>query len=170
MKFLCIFFTLFALSGVASAQQQHYVAFCSTTNGTAGHAFVAIGYEDTDLGMTVYDGSWGKYPEPDASAWEKVYSKFGPVPGEIRDDALEQVNHRFVVEANSEEYQMVAALIQEQQAYPNDFSLTEGDCVGFVIQAAKIFEKRIRIPKRNLTAITPNRYIERLILLNRTEE
>lgn len=159
---------LLALCAATSvgAQHQHYVAFCSNDEGAAGHAFIAIGYEDPELGMTVYDGSWGKYPAPVVSDFETVTSIFGSVPGAIIDDALTKINNVFVVKATPKEYRKVKALIDAERSRPKDYSLTNNDCLSFSIRAARVFRRRIKLPARAWRYNFPDRYIRKLIDLN----
>ena len=158
-----LIFTLLLLAAglVLSAQNQHYVAFCATEDGSFGHAFVSIGYEDPERAMTVFDGSWGKHPAVSVG----LKDIFTYVGGDIVNDAMEAVDHIYVVKATPSEYRRVKALIKKQRAYPDEYNLLAANCVNFIMSVAEIFEKRIDTPTR-LYSLSPSKYINRLIDLN----
>ncbi len=157
LKILLTSFFCILLSTIGTdvlAQNKYYLVFLATSEGNVGHAFVSFGYEDMDQQMSVTDGSWGLYPKKDGD----MKSVIGQVPGEIKDDFLNNAEVKLIKSVTKQQYE---AALEVLKAWKNkDYELLKSDCVSFVIEVANTIG--LNIPERSGLDNFPWRYVEKL--------
>ncbi|GAA0871835.1 hypothetical protein GCM10009117_09810 [Gangjinia marincola] len=140
------------------AQDKKFIAFCADSSGI-GHAFISLGYEDSQRLMTVNEGSWGLYPKESLSGGKSLI--MGEVPGKIVDDFLRTTDLILVVTVTDEEYNDATSKLNEWRT--RNYELLESDCLTFLIDVANILSSKLDIPKRKGFENHPAKFLEKLI-------
>lgn len=140
------------------SQNKKFVAFCADSNGI-GHAFISLGYEDSEKLMTVNDGAWGLYPKESLNGVKSLV--IGQVPGKIVDDYLRDTDLILVITVNDEEYEKVISKLNLWST--KNYELLKSDCLSFLIDVANIFSYKLNIPRRTGLENHPAKFLEKLI-------
>ncbi len=158
-KLLSLIFTLLLANGLSAKQWAIFYAEASNANSATGHVFVSFVQEAPLLQSTVIIGTWGFHPlEPKVTNLSTLYQSysfgiFGPVKGEIRDNADRRHDLTFAVEITKEELQ--ACLETKDKWKTKQYKLTSNNCIEFLRSMAENI-KSIRVPSLAEIEFTSN--------------
>lgn len=156
-------------------KEDHFVAFVGREAGNgsfAGHAFVIIG-QGTPMTCDVEHGdgeAFGFYPSSNNNPCEPGPQPTGkdillePVPGCLINDRFTPYSNWLTIKCSFEEYLLVLGVIGEWKKRP--YRLGQQDCLSFLMEVARLFDDRLRLPERAWEDKWPNKYVEELKRLN----
>lgn len=137
---------------------RYFVVLCARGGSATGHAFVVWGMEDAQKAMSSQEGH-GFYSKNGEAGL------FGPVPGELKDEAVKksisQISDRLIVEVDRKVYEASRTAISRWAT--TDYRLFGTNCISFAADVARTMGLSTP-PQGSLTF--PAAFLQKLIQMN----